>query len=102
MKKNVMVSLFAGILLVITACGSQLTNSYDSSENKADTIVIGQDRIPLAPDAEKGEDDSETNPEVNDLFSGLDEIKPGEDGTISNGLFSFQMPEGTEGTYMAY
>jgi hypothetical protein len=102
MKKNIVVSMIAGVLLVATACGRVQQASYSNFEDKADTIVLGEDEIPMASEISSEDADSVEAPEVEDFFASLDEIKPGKDGTITNGLFSVTMPAGADGTYLAY
>lgn len=101
MKKNLILSLLSGFLLVATACGNANPAS-NTDINNSDVIAVGEDKTPLASEPDSGEASSEEPDELLDYYSNLDEIKPGEDGTISNGLFSVRMPEDTKDTYVAF
>lgn len=91
MKKNIIVSILAGALLIITACASQTVGL----RNKDSVSTLEDDMVPK--EAEPGDFD-----EAQNFMASLDEIKPSGDGTISNGLFSVRMPESIKDSYVAY
>lgn len=90
MKKNIIVSIFAGTLLIITACATQSAGQRGNNNQEVSTLEDA--KVPLDAQPE----------EMADFLSGLDEIKPSTEGNISNGLFSVNMPKSIEGTYIAY
>ncbi|RKM61396.1 hypothetical protein D6855_05755 [Butyrivibrio sp. CB08] len=93
MKKKLLLFVI-GCTLALTGCGTGATSQEPAEQVEFESTVEAS-----ADDAtEASAEDSSFDEEE---FMGQ-ELTPDASGRVSNGIFSIQMPEGTEGTYLAY
>ena len=94
MKKKLIV-LALGCAMALTGCGGA-AQTQEVVEEPVEIEATTEASVEEATEASEG--DSSFDEEE---YMG-EQLTPDENGRVSNSMFSIQMPEGTEGTYLAY